>query len=202
MRRIKRYANGRFYDTMEKRYITRDAIIQLADEGENVAIVETRTGDDITGRILSGEGGSGPDPGETIENLLAWFFKRGEDVFTEARSFWESVRRNFSEMPQDELDQLLAALKNPKIPEREDPSSSAEEIERHLESIYERLCVTVDRRIDAALKRLNLAGRDEILDLGARMEALIDRMDAMESGGPGKKVKKSKKPAVRKVDKG
>ena len=196
MRRIKRYANGRFYDTVEKRYITRDGIIQLADEGENVAIVETRTGEDITRRILSGEGGSGPEPepGEAIEHLLAWFFKRGEGVFTEARAFWESVRRNFSEMPQDELDQLLAALKNPEIPKREDAGSAAEEIDRHLESIYERLSVTVDRRIDAALKRLNLAGRDEIRDLSARVEALMEKME--------KKEKKEKKKTGRKADKG
>ena len=53
MRQIKKYANRKFYDTEEKRYVSLSHIASLVREGEDIQVVENETGDDITGLVLS-----------------------------------------------------------------------------------------------------------------------------------------------------
>jgi hypothetical protein len=126
---IKRYANGRFYDTVEKKYTTRDRIAALVDAGEAVAIVETKTGRDITRQILTRytpkrapeakeekKKGSEPEAekDEPAESLFALLFSMGEEVFHDIREIVASMRENFTCMPKDDVDRLLDSLKKRK----------------------------------------------------------------------------------------
>lgn len=47
-RTIKRYANRKLYDTQESRYVTLDEIAGIVKEGQEIQIVDNRTGDDLT----------------------------------------------------------------------------------------------------------------------------------------------------------
>ncbi|MBM4387611.1 MAG: hypothetical protein FJ088_07715 [Deltaproteobacteria bacterium] len=53
MKTIKRYPNRKLYDTTESRYITLDEIASLIREGEEVRVVDSRNGDDITAITLA-----------------------------------------------------------------------------------------------------------------------------------------------------
>ncbi len=129
---IKRYANGRFYDTVEKKYTTRDRIAGLVDSGETVSVVETKTGRDITRQILPR---SSPKPApedkeekeekqessepeaekyEPAESLFALLFSMGEDVFHDIKKIVGSMRQNLTCMPKNDVDRLLDALKKRK----------------------------------------------------------------------------------------
>lgn len=48
-RLIKRYGNRKLYDVEESRYITLDGIRMLVQAGEDVRVVDNRTGEDLTG---------------------------------------------------------------------------------------------------------------------------------------------------------
>ncbi len=48
IRVIKRYANRKLYDTEESRYVTLDEIAALVKDGEDVHILDNRSGDDLT----------------------------------------------------------------------------------------------------------------------------------------------------------
>ena len=53
MHKIKKYANGRFYDTTDKKYITLKQLSEMIQEGEKISIVLTKTGEDLTSSIIS-----------------------------------------------------------------------------------------------------------------------------------------------------
>ena len=53
MHKIKKYANGRLYDTTDKKYITLKQLSEMIEEGEKISIVYTKTGKDLTSAIIS-----------------------------------------------------------------------------------------------------------------------------------------------------
>jgi polyhydroxyalkanoate synthesis regulator protein len=53
MHKIKKYANGRLYDTTDKKYITLKQLSKMIQEGQKISIVLTKTGADITSSIIS-----------------------------------------------------------------------------------------------------------------------------------------------------
>ncbi len=49
---IKKYSNRRLYDTKHKKYVTLDEIASLIREGNEVKVIDTQTGEDISKLIL------------------------------------------------------------------------------------------------------------------------------------------------------
>ena len=52
MRTIKTYANGRFYDTLNKRYMSKDQLVALINKKEAIKIIMHNTGSDVTQSVL------------------------------------------------------------------------------------------------------------------------------------------------------
>lgn len=52
-RLIKRYPNRKLYDTVESRYVNLEEVEKMVQEGEEIQIVDARTGEDITSQILA-----------------------------------------------------------------------------------------------------------------------------------------------------
>jgi len=53
MLKIKKYANGRFFDTVNKKYIKPDDLAKLVKKGEEIKVTLTKTGKDITSTVLA-----------------------------------------------------------------------------------------------------------------------------------------------------
>ncbi|MDH4207982.1 MAG: polyhydroxyalkanoate synthesis regulator DNA-binding domain-containing protein, partial [Anaerolineae bacterium] len=53
MRLIKKYPNRKFYDTVDKRYVSLSGIASLVRDGEEVRVVHNGTGEDISTLVLS-----------------------------------------------------------------------------------------------------------------------------------------------------
>ena len=53
MRIVKKYANRKLYDTRGKKYVAMDAVAELIKKGEEVSVIDNRTGQDITSAVLS-----------------------------------------------------------------------------------------------------------------------------------------------------
>src|SRR3954467_14154242 len=55
---VKKYANRKLYDTVERRYVTLDTVAGLLQQGNNVQVVDQTSGDDITATTLAQLNGS------------------------------------------------------------------------------------------------------------------------------------------------
>lgn len=239
---IKRYPNGRFYDTVGKKYINRKKIAQLIESCENISIVDTSKGRDVTLTIVSeitshhdqvsedGEkiatghsiaenkepaftGRKQPVAGdreqtaaarervaggreadceaerETIteeksdeeeDNVFAQFFKKGEVVFDNYKKRYESVWQNVSGMPKDEIDKLLFALKKKETLKEEDVRSIKKEFDRYRKNFQDWFAGNIDHQIEATLKRMNLASRDQVKDLTDSVDELNRKIKKLE----------------------
>jgi len=195
---IKRYANGRLYDTVGKKFITRDRIAGLVEEGENVAIVDTKTGDDITHRILdridvaAGKGrntdaAAGEAPHESVESVFAEFFKKGEEVFSECKKRYDAMRQNISDLPKDDIDKLLEAVKRKKQAGEKDAGRFIDEVDQYRKSFQDWVSGTIDRRVDEALEKMNMAGQKEFRELSRSIDALRQKVETLEKEIAGKK---------------
>ena len=52
MLNIKKYANGRFFNTAAKKYIKKEELAELIKKGEEIQVTLTKTGEDITETVI------------------------------------------------------------------------------------------------------------------------------------------------------
>ncbi len=62
MRIIKTYANGRFYDTLDKKYLSKDQLVAFIKKNQAFQIVMHKTGKDVTKSVLKPMGAVPPLP--------------------------------------------------------------------------------------------------------------------------------------------
>ena len=145
MRLIKRYPNRKLYDTQEKRYIPLGQVAALIRAGEEVQILDHRSGEDLTAatlaQILQREERDLPLPflrsvirigGDTWEYLRASLdegrleplVSRGESALDEAQRLSEELAANTLRRRQDletaTLSKVEGALERWQIPTRDD----------------------------------------------------------------------------------
>jgi len=49
---IKKYANGKFFDTAAKKYIKTEKMVEIIKKGEEIQVILTKTGKDITDAVI------------------------------------------------------------------------------------------------------------------------------------------------------
>ncbi|MBA3010472.1 MAG: hypothetical protein KKF12_10210 [Proteobacteria bacterium] len=95
MLNIKKYANGRFFDTVAKKYIQPEKLAEMIKKGEDIKVTLTQTGKDIT------------------ESVIAQFSKKAE-----AKKETRAKQQKKTEMPflkTDKLKQWLSDVVDRKI---------------------------------------------------------------------------------------
>jgi polyhydroxyalkanoate synthesis regulator protein len=75
MRIIKTYTNGRFYDTLNKTYISKEQLAALFNKKEEIAITMHKTGSDVTKSVMKRLGpllDTKKEPKLNIDNIKNW----------------------------------------------------------------------------------------------------------------------------------
>lgn len=176
---IKRYPNRKLYNTEAKRYITLDSIADLIREGYDVEVRDHETSEDLTGITLSQiifereKKDSGYLPSTLLTNLI----RAGGDTFGYVRrSFQASV--NAVRALEAEVDARIDALVKRGEMAEEEALRLREELSRERLSglIDPRL---VDTRVEAALHRLNIPSRLDMVSLQSQLEHLNQTLDSL-----------------------
>jgi len=203
---IKKYANGRFYDTVAKNYITRPQISKLAGSGKEISIINTTTGRDITKDIVSqiktrekkqaakGSQSSKRKSQAKTGGMLTQLFRKSGDALFDYGKKYASMWQNLMTMSRDEVDRLVNLLvKDNKINEFE-ADKLKKEIQRYRDNIQKWFTKNIDRRINEILSRMNLANRDQIVKLTSKIDGLNNKIKHIEKlKGTVKSKKKSSK---------
>jgi polyhydroxyalkanoate synthesis repressor PhaR len=50
---IKKYGNRRLYDTRRSRYVTLEEVLEVVAAGEEIKVVDAKTGEDLTKRVVT-----------------------------------------------------------------------------------------------------------------------------------------------------
>lgn len=154
MLNIKKYANGRFFDTAAKKYIKPEKLAEMIKKGEEIKVTLTQTGKDIT------------------ETVIAQFSKK-----TEAEKTAQAKKQKKAEIPflkTDKLKQWLSDAVDHKIEQVMDliKLPSREQVAKLDENIKE-----LNKKIDD----LKLAQEKGSKKTAAPKKAAAAKKEAVES---------------------
>ncbi len=175
---IKRYPNRKLYNTDAKRYITLETIADLIRDGNDVEVRDHETGEDLTGVTLSQiifereKKDSGYLPSVLLTNLIR---TGGGTLEYVKRSFTASV--NAVRALEAEVDQRLESLVRRGELAEDEARRLREEFSRDRLSGLLDLHI-LDSRVEAALHRLNMPSRIDMLNLQLQLEQLTENLDA------------------------
>lgn len=191
---IKKYANGRFYDTVEKNYITRSQIAELAAVQKQIEIIDTKTGNDITSDILADlsatdkkEGSQKSAPKTKAkkreadsDNFFVQMLRKGGDTLSDVGKKYVSIWQNLMTMSKEEIDKAIHLLtKDHKLSEFE-ADKIKQEMLKYRDNIQSWITKNIDQRINDVLSRMNLPTRDQVLDLTTKINDLNSKIEKLE----------------------
>ncbi|MEW5735357.1 MAG: polyhydroxyalkanoate synthesis regulator DNA-binding domain-containing protein [Thermodesulfobacteriota bacterium] len=180
MRRIKKYGNRKLYDTTDKKYISLSRVSELVMSGEEVYIVDAKTGEDLTSatisQLLARERHVPP-------GVLMQLLQKGQGTVSGtiqyARkyvSLWQSA---FS-MAEGEFDRLVSRMiKNNEISETEG-SRVKTDMQGFAGNMKSWLSEKVDQRVSEVLSMMNLVTREQMSALKAENRELARRVEDLE----------------------
>ncbi len=182
MRKIKKYANRKLYDTVDKRYISMDHLAQIVKSGEEVLIIDNQTDQDITVAILSqllAKEHSG-DKSEELTDILSGLIRKGGDTVFGYAKRYSSRWQNAVSVAEEEIDKLIKMLFKGKDIGEEDKRSIKRELLGHANNFKDWVSDKVDQRVNAVLGAMSLATREDIKNLIADVVALERRLKDIE----------------------
>ncbi len=182
MHRIKKYANRKLYDTTDKKYISRKGLSELIRQDKEIIIIDNETGEDITASIVSSLiATTMGKAGDTVSSgVLIQLFRKGGNALTDYAkkyvSFWQ---RSFT-MAEDEIDDMVKKLVKSKEISTSEGTRLKKEIMGFTTSLKCWISDAIDRRLKEVLSVTNLATKDHISELNARIHALEKKLEKFE----------------------
>ncbi len=176
---IKRYPNRKLYDTQARRYVTLEDIAALIRDGQDVAVVDHATDEDVTAvtlaQILLGEE---KRRGYLPQSLLAGLVRAGGQTLTSLRRALD-VPLDLARQVDDEIGRRLAAL----VHRGEITAEEARLLSRKLApppSPADDLSWD-EERLRTLLEARGLPDRDEVQELLARLDEVSTGLEELLS---------------------
>jgi polyhydroxyalkanoate synthesis repressor PhaR len=202
MHKIKKYANRKMYDTHDKRYVTMAQLSELIKQGEEVLIIDNRTGEDITTAIISqliGRDNKETDRTAVSSQLLMQLLRKGGGTLTDYAKKYMSLWQGAFNMAEDEVTLLVNRLVKNKELSISEAAKLKQEIMGYTSSLKRWISDSIDKRIGEVLQSMNLATNDHLKALSAKVDALSKKVRQLEKAqAPAKKKAPKKKAAARK----
>lgn len=182
MHTIKKYANRKMYDTTDKRYISMTQLADLIKSGEEITVVDNRTGEDLTAAVVSQLIGREKKDSDKIvsSRVLMQLLRKGSGTLTDYAKRYVSLWQNALTMAEDEVDKVVNRLVKDKEISKSEGSRLKGEIVGYSEAFRNWVGEIIDRRINEVLNVMNLASKDEIQHLSKRIDALERRIRKLE----------------------
>lgn len=195
MHKIKKYVNRKMYDTTDKRYVSMEQVARLIKSGEEVSIIDNKTGEDLTAAIVSRLiGQEKEEKGSVVSpRIMMQLLRKGGDTLTDYAKKYTSLWQNALTMAEDEVDKVVGTLVKDKALSRAEGSRLKQEITGYTDSLKSWIGDRVDRHMNEALAAMNLASRDQVAALTAKIDKLSREVARLKKqSAPAKKVRKKR----------
>ena len=131
MRTVKKYANRKLYDTVDKHYLSLDRIAELIRDGEEIEVIDNQTGEDITASILSQILSREKKEKAVPPRLLTQLLRKGSGTLADYARKYAALWQNAVTMAEDEIDRLVAHM----VSDREISSSEGSRLKREVQPV-------------------------------------------------------------------
>lgn len=184
MHLIKKYANRKMYDTTDKRYISRDQLAELIKKGEEVTIIDNRTGEDLTASVVSQligmDSKDKENEGAVSSRFLMQLLRKGGGTLTDYAKKYVSLWQGALTMAEDEIDKLVNKLVKNKELSLSEGNRLKEEIIGYTNSLKGWISESINRRVGDVFDAMNLATNDQIKALSDKVDALDKKVKQLE----------------------
>jgi len=185
MHHIKKYANRKLYDSTDKKYISMNRLSELIKNGEDILIIDNKTGKDLTASIVSSliarTAKTKESEGETISSgLLIRLFRKGGATLTDYTKKYTSLWQKSFTMAEDELDGFVKKLIRDKEISKTEGSRIRSEIIGFTLAMKKWISNTIDKRITEVFNVMNLASKDQVNQLETRIILLEKKLENFE----------------------
>ena len=201
MHKIKKYANRKMYDTHDKRYVTMAQLSELIKQGEEVMIIDNRTGEDITTAIISQLIGRDNKEKDTnvSSQLLMQLLRKGGGTLTDYAKKYMSIWQGALNVAEDEVTPLVNRLVKNKELSISEAAKLKQEIMGYTSSLKRWISDSIDKRVGEVLQSMNLVTNDHLKALSLEVDALSKKVRQLEKAqAPARKKTAKKKAAARK----
>ncbi|MFH2065589.1 MAG: polyhydroxyalkanoate synthesis regulator DNA-binding domain-containing protein [Pseudomonadota bacterium] len=188
MHKIKKYANRKMYDTTDKKYISMDKLAKLIKSGKEVSIIDNQTGEDLTTSIVSQLIARDRNSQDKVlsSKVLIDLLRKGGDTLSDYAKKYVSLWQGALTMAEDEVDKLVNLLVKDKELSKSEGRNLKNEIVGYTETLKTWIQENIDRRLNEVLSVMNLASKDQVEDLAARIDQLNRKVERLE---PSRKKK-------------
>ena len=183
MHKIKKYTNRKMYDTHDKRYVTMVQLSELIKQGEEVMVIDNRTGEDITTVIISQLiGRDNKEKDKTVSSqLLMQLLRKGGGTLTDYAKKYMSLWQGAFNMAEDEVTQLVNRLVKNKELSISEASKFKKEIMGYTSSLKSWISDSIDKQVGEVLQSMNLATNDHLKVLSVKVDALSKKVKQLEN---------------------
>jgi len=195
MHRIKKYVNRKMYDTKDKKYVSLEQVARLIKSGEEVSIIDNKTGEDLTAAIVSRLIGQDKKEKDRVVSprIMMQLLRKGGDTLTDYAKKYTSLWQNALTMAEDEVDKVVGTLVKDKELSKAEGSRLKKEIAGYTDSLKNLIGERVDRHMNEALAAMNLASRDQVDALTAKVDKLSREVARLKKqAAPGKTARKKR----------
>ncbi|MGB3904836.1 MAG: polyhydroxyalkanoate synthesis regulator DNA-binding domain-containing protein [Anaerolineae bacterium] len=181
MRLIKKYPNRKFYDMEDKRYVALEDISSLVKVGEEIQVVDSKSGQDITTLVLSQILREQERKGSFLpQALLTALVRRGSSGLKQVRKSLEASLKALQVLEDDVQEKLDALVERGEISQAESQELREELLARARHSqtaIQDRIL----KEIEASLIRLGVPSRSDVDGLNSQLLEIESKVDSLLS---------------------
>jgi len=182
MHTIKRYANRKLYDATERKYVTLDRIAEMVKSGEEISVIDSKTGEDLTAstvsQILARDSKGNAD--ETASSLMVQILRKGPGAIVDYGKRYVSLWDRALTMADEEIDKLVERLVKEKEITRSEGSRLKMQISGRADDLKNWIGEKIDQKINDALDLMHLASREDVIRLTEKVEALNQKVVSLE----------------------
>lgn len=201
MHKIKRYANRKLYDTKDKKYIKLDQIAELIKAGQEISVVDNQTGDDLTSATISQilARDKKIKNGDVVSSVLIQLLRKGGGTLVDYGKKYVSLWESGLTMAGDEIDKMVNRLVKDQELSESEGSKLKKDMADRADDLKKWIGDKIDHQINHTLNLMNLATKDQVADLTAKIDALtqkvakLERRHSKETKKPSPQVKETKK---------
>jgi len=179
LRLIKKYPNRKFYDTVGKRYVSLSGISSLVRDGQEVQVVDNKTGDDITTLVLSQVLRDQHRRGSLLpRSLLAALVTRGAGSLKQLRSPLQTSLQALRALEEDAHERIdtLASRGEITLTEAQELREEMAARARDRQAAAEERII---QEIQDSLVRLDVPTQTELVGLRSQLDQIEAKVDSL-----------------------
>jgi polyhydroxyalkanoate synthesis repressor PhaR len=179
LRLIKKYHNRKFYDTVDKRYVSLSGISGLVREGEKVQVVDNLTGNDLTTLVLSQILREQERQDSSLpQGLLMALVRRGSGGLDQLRGSFHASLKALQELEDEirERTETLASRGEITLTEAQEWREELAAAARERQAAEEERVI---QEIQHSLLRFDLPTQGELEGLRSRLEQIEAKVDSL-----------------------